>query len=178
MSSLKRSTLIAVALTVIYFGAAARTNADPLVLIVDNPNPTAASGTWITFTGTLTNSTLLAFDIQGFGITHSPGLIDFGDIAVPPNFLTDPGPMSSVSGGVLSVRISPTIEPGSYFAMVVVNGLFANGSSGSASYELNITVTNPSAVPEPSSILLLGTGLISAGALARRYRKRSSDVCH
>ena len=173
MNSLKRSTLIAVALTAICLGAASRTNADPLVLTVDNPNPTVTAGTWVTFTGTLTNSTLLAFDIQGFGISHAPGLINFGDIAVPSNFLTDPGPMSTVSGGILSVLISPTIEPGSYFAMVNVNGIFADGSSGIASYELNITVANPDPVPEPSSMLLLGTGLFSAGALVRRYRKRS-----
>jgi hypothetical protein len=176
MSSLKRSTLIAVALAVIYLGAAARTNADPLVLTVGNPNQTVTPGTWINFTGTLTNSTLLGFDIGGPGLLSPQGLVNLGDIAIPSNFLTDPGPLSTVSGGVLNVRISPTATPGSYIAWLQLGGFFLDGSRGFAMSEVNITVTDPSAVPEPTSILLLGTGLMSAGALVRRYRKRSVGV--
>ena len=174
MNSLKRTTLVAVALTVICLVAAARTNADPLVLTISNPTQTVTPGTWINFTGTLTNSTALGFDIGGPGLLAPQGLVNFGDIAIPSNFLTDPGPLSTVSGGVLNVRISPTATPGSYIAWLQLGGFFADGSRGSAIGEVNITVTDPSAVPEPSSILLLGTGLFSAGALVRRYRKRST----
>jgi hypothetical protein len=174
MSSIKRTILIAVALTVINLSAAARANADPLVLTINNPNHTVMPGTWITFTGTLTNSTLLAFHIQGPGLSYPPGLVDFGGIDIPPNFLADPGPMSTVSGGVLSMRISPTASPGSYSATVFLGGLFADGSFELPSYEVNVTVTDPSAVPEPTSMVLFGTGLIGAAGFARRYRKRNA----
>jgi hypothetical protein len=174
MNSIKRTILIAVALTVINLGAAARANADPLVLTIDNPNHTVMPGTWITFTGTLTNSTLLGFDIGGPGLVSPQGLVNFGDIAIPSNFLTDPGPLSTVSGGVLNVRISPTATPGSYIAWLQLGGFFADGSSGSAIGEVNITVTDPSAVPEPTSMVLFGSGLIGAAGFARRYRKHKA----
>jgi hypothetical protein len=176
MTSLNRFILIAIALTVISLGTAARTNADPLVLTIDNPNPTATPGTWITFTGTLTNSTLLGYHLVGIGLLDDLGLVR--DIAYPPNFLTSPGPMSTVSGDVMNVLISPTIAPGSYNATLFLGGLFADNSVAYASYQVNVTVTNPSAVPEPASMFLFGTGLIGAAALARRHRKRSRALCH
>ena len=173
MTSLKRSILTAVALTVICLVAAARTNADPLELTISNPTQTVSPGTWIHFTGTLTNTTSLGFDIEGPGLLSPQGLVNIGDIAIPSNFLTDPGPLSTVSGGVLNVRISPTATPGSYIAWLELGGFFADGSRGSAIGEVNITVTDPSAVPEPASMILFGTGLIGAAGLTRRYRKRS-----
>ncbi len=174
MTSLKSPILSAVALTVICLVAAVRTNADPLAFTIDKPNHTVTPGTWITFAGTLTNSTPLAFHIEGPGISYPEGLVNFGDIDIPSNFLTDPGPMSTVSGGVLNVRISPTAAPGSYTATLFLVGFFSDGSIDLPSYQVNVTVTDPSAVPEPAAIVLFGTGLIGAAGLARRYRKRSS----
>ena len=104
MTSLKRSILSAVALTVICLGAAARTNADSLVLTIDHPNHTVTPGTWINFTGTLTNATPLGFDIGGPGLSSPEGLVNLGDIAIPSNFLPDAGPLSTVSGGVFECQ--------------------------------------------------------------------------
>jgi hypothetical protein len=171
MTTLKRSILSAVALTAICLVAAAQTNADPLVLTIDNPNQTVTPGTWITFTGTLTNSSPLGFDIRNPGISYPDGLI-YPLIVIPPNFIPDAGPLSTVSGGILSVQISPTAVPGAYYATVNLSGFFDNGSINGAGCGVNITVTNPSSVPEPTSMILFGTGLISAAGLTRRYRKR------
>ena len=171
MTSLKRSILTVVGLTVISLVAAARTSADPLVLTINNPNQTVTPGTWISFTGTLTNSTLLAFHVGGPGLLSPEGLVNFGDIGIPSDFLTDVGPMSTVSGGVLNVRISPTAAPGSYTATLFLTGSFSDGSIELPRGEVNITVTAPAAVPEPASMILFGTGLIGAASLTRRFRK-------
>jgi len=173
MTRLKRAILGAVAVTVICLVTAAQTNADPLVLTIDNPNQTVTPGTWITFAGTLTNFTPLAFHIGGPGISYPDGLVNIGDIDTPSNFLTDPGPMSTVSGGVLNVRISPTAAPGTYTATLFVVGFLADGSVALPPCQVNVTVTDPSAVPELPSMVLFGTGLIGAAGLARRYQKRS-----
>lgn len=50
---------------------------------------------------------------------------------------------------------------------------FGDGTAGSGTFTL--ASTNPSAAPEPSSLMLLGTGILGIAGMARRKFRRVSD---
>jgi PEP-CTERM motif len=92
--------------------------------------------------------------------------VDCGGISCGPgSSVTNPGPLSFTVTDAAGVNVSNFIgnAGGFFFAsdIIGVNGNTGNVASGPG------TVTPPS-VPEPSSLLLFGTGLAAAAGLARR----------
>ncbi|NUZ06544.1 PEP-CTERM sorting domain-containing protein [Piscinibacter koreensis] len=109
-----------------------------------------------TDTANFTDNTLTYTDVSGGGtastllrFTFAPGLVT-GVLELSDNFLNG-GATASFAGNVLTINIATFNPAGSY----------------SASYSL---LSAPAAVPEPSTLALLGAVGVAAAAVARRRR--------
>jgi hypothetical protein len=89
----------------------------------------------------------------------------FGGGTIAIDFISDPGPFVTAGPGAV---ITTLVETGSLQPVLTYT---ANGGIGINIFA-NSDLGPDAEVPEPASMLLLGTGLIDAGV--RRYRRRRS----
>ena len=118
----------------------------------------------------------IGFLTSGFGITGATSASSFGSFEYsvscagiscgPGASVTNPGPLSFTVTDAAGVNVSDFIgNAGGFFFASDILGV--NGNTGNVAAGPGTTPPPPS-VPEPSSLMLFGTGLTAAAGLARR----------
>jgi len=155
----------------------AAVKADPVTFTLDD-NHSVAAGSSVTFFGSLSNGGPPEVFLNGLSFSFAsgaPGSITFDDTA----FFALPASLTSGSSTGLvaffDAVVSALVPPGVYVGTVsVLGGVDENAQNILGTQEFSITVTGgQDPIPEPATMLLLGSGLAGAAALRRRKRRQA-----
>jgi len=141
--------------------------ADTIDITLTQSTLTGAAGTTVTFDATLTNTSSSTIFLNGDSFTTSSPFLTVDDNPFLTNFpLSLPADGSSGPFPLFSVLIAPGATAGSYGSnsFTILGGLTGSdfGSVGSTVFTVDV-----SPVPEPSTLVLLASGLFALGIRGR-----------
>jgi hypothetical protein len=151
--------------------------ADNLSFSFTPANYVGQAGGTVTLFGTLTNGAG-AITFAGAGDSMDSRLSFFGAQAFD-SIAGMAGSTSLTNVALFTLMIDPLTADGTVFTFAANQiTLFYDPLNGEAAANFSITVRNqaPPGVPEPTTMVLLGTGLIGAAAARRRKRQQQSKL--
>ena len=176
MYALFRAVFVGIVFSVLQLGGAVATQADPLIFTSTNSGQSVMAGATVGFGVALTNPNAQQFtiDYRYMNSAH-PGIGElFADFAYPPPLL--PGIVQgfgTTSGNLFGMVLIADAAPGDYFGTLHISGHFTDGTFVETSVPISLTIVSPGEIPEPTSMFLLGSGLMGLTAVARsRCRRR------
>jgi hypothetical protein len=110
-----------------------------------------------------------SFTANSFELTSVPLVVDGDSVTENIDFYTTAAGGGAAGGGV-------RVDGGQLFTGSTSSPTFLTGTFPVSGFNLMISNPNPSAVPEPTSLILLGTGLLGAVGVLKRKLRPSAEL--
>ena len=147
----------------------AAAQADPVTLTLQG-TVTVQAGSSVTMIGTIANGGNPSFNISSWTITLGSALLTFDDTGFQGSpFVLNSGDSFGPTG-FFDIFADIALAPGNYAGSFTVRD---DVRLLTVTRDFRINVTGGQTIPEPASMLLLGSGLAGVAALRRKRRQKS-----